>query len=121
VATAVFVVVCVSLSACVPAARGLLITVRTAEPVEAVMVTLVALVAFQLSVTLCPEGIVLLFAEKIRVGEPELLREDCRQHYYRRKGPKGHKLSFPNRSCGKTSRSSYPRPYFTSGVQMPRR
>ena len=41
-----------------PAARGLLITVRTSEPVEAVMVTVVEFVALQLSVTLCPFVIV---------------------------------------------------------------
>jgi hypothetical protein len=37
-----------------PAARGLLITVRAAEPAEAVTVTVLELVALQLSVTLCP-------------------------------------------------------------------
>jgi hypothetical protein len=56
-----------------PAARGLLITVRAAEPVEAVMVTVVEFVALQLSVTLCPFVVVFVFAEKIRVGGPELL------------------------------------------------
>jgi hypothetical protein len=54
-----------------PAARGLLITVRAAELVEAVMVTVVEFVALQLSVTPCP--FVFVFAEKIRVGGPELL------------------------------------------------
>lgn len=44
------------------AAGGLLITVRTAEPVEAVMVTVVEFVALQLSVTLCPFVIVFVFA-----------------------------------------------------------
>jgi hypothetical protein len=75
VATAVYVVVCVGLSARVPAARGLMITVRAAKPVEAVMVTVVEVVALQLSVTLCPFVIVFVFAEKIRVGRPELLCE----------------------------------------------
>jgi hypothetical protein len=41
-----------------PAARELLITVRAAEPVEAVMVTVVEFVALQLGVTLCPFVIV---------------------------------------------------------------
>ena len=60
-----------------PAARGLVITVRDADPapVEAMMVTVAAFVVFQLSVTLCPEVIVLVFAEKIMVGVPELLCE----------------------------------------------
>ena len=58
-----------------PVARGLVITVRDADPVEAVMVTVVAFVAFQLSVTPCPEVMVLVFAEKIMVGVPELLCE----------------------------------------------
>ena len=62
-----YVVVCVGLSARVPAATGPLITVRAAEPVEAVMVTVVEFVALRLSVTLCPFVIVFLFlfAEKI--------------------------------------------------------
>jgi ribosomal-protein-alanine N-acetyltransferase len=34
----------------------------------------------------------------------------CQHHYYMRKGPKGHKLSFQSRSCKKFSRSSYPAP-----------
>jgi hypothetical protein len=58
-----------------PVARGLLITVRAAEPVEAVMVTVVEFVALQLRVTLCPFVIVFVFAEKIRVGGLELLCE----------------------------------------------
>jgi hypothetical protein len=57
----------------VPAAKGLVITACDADPVEAVMVTVVEFVAFQFSVTLSPDAIVFLFAEKTRAGVPELL------------------------------------------------
>jgi hypothetical protein len=51
------------------------ITGCDADPVEAVMVTVVEFVAFQFRVTLSPDAIVFLFAEKTRVGVPELLCE----------------------------------------------
>jgi hypothetical protein len=59
------------------------------------MVTLVALVAFQLSVTFCPEGIVLLFAEKIRVGEPELLCEGLPPTLLQAQRPKRAQIKLP--------------------------
>jgi hypothetical protein len=93
----VYVVVCVGESVCVPAARGLVITVRAAEPelVEAVMVTVVEFVAFQLSVTLCPEVIVLAFAEKIRVGVPELLCEGLPPTLLQAQRPKRAQIKLP--------------------------
>ena len=115
-----YVVVCVGLSAAVPAAKVLLITVREVEPEEAVMVMLVEFVAFQLSVTLCPEGIVLVFAEKIRVGVPEwfcTVLPPAPPHAPRPKRAQS-KLTKP------TLRTNFsfilPRPCFASGVQMPR-
>ena len=69
VATAVYVVVCVGESFTVPAACELTVTVRGVEPVEAVMVTEVELVACQLSVTLCPDVMVFVFGEKIKLGD----------------------------------------------------
>ena len=56
-----------------PATFELVINVRADEPAVAVIVTDVALVAFQFSVTLCPELIELVFAEKTRVGGVEPL------------------------------------------------
>ena len=56
-----------------PATFELVINVRADEPTVAVIVTDVALVAFQFSVTLCPELIELVFAEKTNVGGVEPL------------------------------------------------
>ena len=50
-----------------------MINVRADEPAVAVIVTDVALVAFQFRVTLCPELIELVFAEKTKVGGVEPL------------------------------------------------
>ena len=119
-ATAVYVVVCVGLSACVPAARVLLITVRAAEPEEAVMVTLVEFVAFQLSVTLCPEGIVLVLAEKIRVGVPGLLCEVLPPAPPHAPRPKRAQSKLPKPILRKRFSLIQPRLCFASGVQMPR-
>ena len=60
-----------------PATFELVINVRADEPAVAVIVTDVALVAFQFSVTLCPELMELVLAEKTRVGgvEPLLVLE----------------------------------------------
>jgi hypothetical protein len=67
----VYVVVCVGESFTVPAACELVVTFREVEPepVDAVMVTEVELVACQLSVTLCPDVIVFVFGEKIKLGD----------------------------------------------------
>ena len=56
-----------------PATCELVINVRADDPDVAVIVTDVALVAFQFSVTLCPELIELVFAEKTKVGGGEPL------------------------------------------------
>jgi hypothetical protein len=56
-----------------PAIFELVINVREEEPTVAVIITDVALVAFQFSVTLCPELIELVFAEKTKVGGVEPL------------------------------------------------
>lgn len=56
-----------------PPTFELVINVRADEPAVAVIVTDVALVAFQFRVTLCPELIELVFAEKTKVGGVEPL------------------------------------------------
>jgi hypothetical protein len=53
----------------------LVVMVREPEPVEAVIVTDVALVDCQFNVTLCPAVIVVGFAENTRLGVPEILPE----------------------------------------------
>jgi hypothetical protein len=53
-----------------PEACVLVVTVCEAPPALAVIVTDAALVVCQLSVTLCPLLIEVLFAEKVSVGEP---------------------------------------------------
>jgi len=73
-----------------PAARGPRITVRAAEPVEVLMVTVAESVALQLNLTLCLFVIVLVFTEKIRVGGLNCCARDCRQHHGMRKGIKRH-------------------------------
>jgi hypothetical protein len=98
----------------------LLITVREVEPEEAVMVTLVEFVAFQLSVTLCPEGIVLVFAEKIRVGVPELLCEGLPLTLLQEQRPKRAQIKLPQPILRKNFSFILRRPCFASGVQMPR-
>jgi len=120
VATAVYVVVCVGLSASVPAARVLMITVREVEPEEAVMVTLVEFVAFHLSVTLCPEGIVLVFAEKIKIGVPELFSEVLPPAPPHAPRPKRAQSKLTKPILRTNFSFILPRPCFASGVQMPR-
>jgi hypothetical protein len=104
----------------VPVARGLVITVRDADPVEAVMVTVVAFVAFQLSVTLCPELIVFVFAEKMMVGVPELLCEGLPPTLLQAQRPKRAQIRLPKPILRKNFSFILPRPCFESGVQMPR-
>jgi hypothetical protein len=116
----VYVVVCVGLSASVPAARVLLITVREVEPEEAVMVTLVEFVAFHLSVTLCPEGIVLVFAEKIKIGVPELFSEVLPPAPPHAPRPKRTQSKLTKPILRTNFSFILPRPCFASGVQMPR-
>jgi hypothetical protein len=98
------------------------ITVRAAEPepVEAVMVTVVEFVAFQLRVTLCPEVIVLVFAEKIRVGVPELLCEGLPLTLLQEQRPKRAQIKLPQPILRKNFSFILRRPCFASGVQMPR-
>jgi hypothetical protein len=69
------------------------------------MVMVVALVAFQLSVTLCGGVIVLVFAEKIRVGGAELLCAGL-PLAHKHKGPRGHKLGYQSQFCGEVFRLS---------------
>ena len=97
-----------------------MITVRDADPVEAVMVTVVAFVAFQLSVTLCPEGIVSVFAEKIRVGVPEWFSEVLPPAPPHAPRPKRAKSKLTKPILRTNFSFILPRPCFASGVQMPR-
>ena len=101
-----------------PVARGLVITVRDADPVEAVMVTVAAFVAFQLSVTLCPEVMVLVFAERIMVGVPELLCEGLPPPLQAQR-PKRAQIRLANPILRKVFSFILRRPCFASGVQMP--
>ena len=84
------------------------------------MVTLVEFVAFQLSVTLCPEGIVLVFAEKIRVGVPGLLSEVLPPAPPHAPKPQRAQIKLPKLIVRKIFSFIQPRPCFASGVQMPR-
>jgi hypothetical protein len=105
----------------VPVARGLVIRVRDADPgpVEAVMVTVVAFVAFQLSVTICPEGIVLVFAEKIMVGGPELLCEGLPLTLLQAQSPKRAQIKLAQPILRKNFSFILPCPCFASEAQMP--
>jgi hypothetical protein len=116
----VYVVVCVGESFTVPAASELVVTVREVEPepVDAVMVTVVEFIAFQLRVTLCPAAIVFLLAEKIMVGVPELCEGLPLPLQAQRPKRAQSKLTKP---ILRTNFSFIlPRPCFASGVQMPR-
>jgi hypothetical protein len=95
--------------------------VRDADPgpVEAVMVTVVEFVALQLSVTLCPSVIVFVFAEKIRVGGPELLCEELPPAPLHAQSPKRAQMRPPKPILRKNFSFILPRPCFASGVQMP--
>ena len=68
VATAEYVVVWLGESVTEPAICELAVNVRVDDPAVAVIVTAVALVACQFRVTLCPELMEFVFAEKTRVG-----------------------------------------------------
>ena len=68
VATAVYVVVCVGESVMVPEAFELVVRVRVEEPAAPVIVTDVAFVVCQVSVTLCPSAIDLALADSVTVG-----------------------------------------------------
>lgn len=61
-------VVCVGESFTVPDACEVEVSVRAAEPAVAVIVTALALVLCQFSVTLCPALIEFVLAENTRVG-----------------------------------------------------
>jgi hypothetical protein len=94
--------------------------VRTAEPVEAVMVTVVEFVALQLSVTLCPFVIVFVFAEKIRVGGPELLCQGQPPAPLHAPRPKRAQIRPPKPILQRKNFSFIrPRPCFASEVQIP--
>lgn len=114
-----YVVVCVGESFTVPAACELVVTVREVEPepVEAVIVTVVALVAFQLSVTLCGGVIVLVFAEKTRVGGAELCEGLPLPPQAQR--PKRAQIKLAKPILLKSFSFILPSPYFASRVQMP--
>jgi hypothetical protein len=105
----------------VPAARGLVTTVRTAEPepVEAVTVTVVEFVAFQFSETLSPDVIVFLFAEKIMVGVAELSGEGLPPTLLQAQRPKRAQIK-PQPILQRNFSFILRRPCFASGVQMPR-
>jgi hypothetical protein len=106
----------------VPAARGLVTTVRTAEPepVEAVTVTVVEFVAFQFSETLSPDVIVFLFAEKIMVGVAELSGEGLPPTLLQAQRPKRAQIKPPQPILQRNFSFILRRPCFASGVQMPR-
>jgi hypothetical protein len=120
VATAVYVVVCVGESFQVPAACELVVKVcAPPEPVEAVMVMVVALVAFQLSVTLCGGVIVLLLAEKIKVGVAGgLLGAGLPLAPPQAQRPKRAQIKPPKPILRKNFSFILPSPYFASRVQM---
>jgi hypothetical protein len=118
VATAVYVVVCVGESFTVPAASELVVTVREVEPepVDAVMVTVVEFVAFQLRVTLCPAAMVFVFAEKIMVGVAELCEGLPLPLQAQR--PKRAQIKLAKPIVRKNFSFILPSPYFASRVQM---
>lgn len=68
VATAEYMVVCVGESVTVPDAWALVVTVRVEDPAAAVIVTDVAFVLCQLSVTLCPVSIDAGLTTRLMVG-----------------------------------------------------
>jgi hypothetical protein len=104
----------------VPVACELVTTVRDVEPepVEAVMVTVEEFVALQLSVTICPEVMVLVFAEKITVGVPGLLCVGLPATPLQAQRPKRAQIKLPQPIVRKNFSFILPRPYFMSGVQM---